>query len=1146
MDFYEVLERVLALLQRHGRLSYRALKVQFELDDDRFELLKEELIDIQQVARDHDGRMLVWTGASAPEPEASSTLPTQHQGKHVEHPLHTASLPPEPPIHEAERRHLTILFADLVDSTKLSSELDAEDYREVVRAYQAACAEVIARFDCHLAQTLGDGLLIYSGYPIAHDNDAERAVRVGLSILDAVKSLNERLVHDKGIRLSMRVGIHTGVVVVGDVGAGSRPEQLALGEVPNVAARMQGLAEPDTLVISAATYRLVQDYFVCDALGEHDLRGVDQPLAVYRVLHESGVQSRVDVASTRGLTPLVGRESEVSLLLDRWRQAKDGQGQLVLLSGDAGIGKSRLVQVLKEHVIDEPHTRWECRSSPYYQNTALYPITDLLQRALQWQPDDAPAQRLEKLEHYLRPYRLPAAETVPLFAHILSLSIPEERYPPLQLSPQRQRHKTLETLVAILLELAERQPLLFVLEDVHWADPTSLEFVDVLIEQIPTTAMCVLLTCRPTFQPSWSHRSYLTEVTLNRLSRNQIEHMAAYIAGGKRLPDDVVAHIIEKTDGVPLFVEEMTKAIVESGLLKKTNGQYELSGSISTLTIPATLQDSLMARLDRLVSAKGIAQLGAVIGRQFSFDLLEAVSQLDASTLQRELGRLVEAELVYQRGVPPHVTYTFKHALVVDAAYASLLKSTRQQYHQRIAQVLQERFPETAETQPELLAHHYLGAGLNEQAIRFFHHAGERANQRSAYQEAIHHLSQGLTALDALPHTSERLQHELVLQAALGLALIATQGYTSPEVERTYTRTRALCQQVGEVPHLPQILLGLTQWCFLRADLQMARELSEELLRLAQRQQDPMLLLWAHCMIGLVLFYTGEVVPAQTHFEQGMTLYDLRQQRSQAFGYGSVDPGVACPAFAAFCLWIRGYPDQAVQKRDQALTLVQELAHPLSLGRVLVWCARLSQLHRQPQATHEWVEAAMNVMTEDRPVWLEGGAILKSWALGEQNPGAEDIRQIRQGLELWRTKGSRLWLPYSLALLIEAYIKTGQTEEGLSALAEALSLIDDTGERFYEAELYRLKGTLLLLRSADNHTEAEASFQQALTIARRQHAKSWELRTATSLARLWHSQNKRQEAYDLLAPVYNWFTEGHDTADLQDARGLLAALEGGR
>jgi len=1143
MDFYEVLAEVVQLLQREGRATYRALKRQFNLDDAYIEDLKEELLFSHPVV-DENSRGLVWTGETQrlPQPTSQPNQPEPHPVVEQAQPIPATSLPIEPHTPDAERRQLTVMFCDLVGSTELSGKLDPEDYREVVRAYQTTCSEVIQRFDCHIAQTLGDGLLIYSGYPVAHENDAERAVRVGLGILDAMKALNEGLEQDKGIRLAVRVGIHTGPVVVGEVGAGTKQEQLALGETPNVAARVQGLAEPDTLVISAETYRLTQGFFECESLGEHDLRGVAQPIAVYQVLQESGAQNRLDVATTRGLTPLIGRQQETELLLQRWNQVKDGQGQVILLSGEAGIGKSRLVQVLKDHVAEEPHTRLECRSSQYFTNSALYPITDFLQRTLRFQVDDTPETRLEKLVQNLGHYRLPLEESIPLFASFLSLPIREDCYPSLNLSPQRQRQKTLEAIVAIILELSEQQPVLFILEDLHWTDPTTLEFIDLLTDQTPTASICILLTCRPEFQPSWSHRSYLTEITVNGLSQPQIVRMAEQVAGGKGLPTEIVQQLVDKTDGVPLYVEEMTKAVLESGVLKETNGHYELAGSIASLSIPATLQDSLMARLDRLVTAKAVAQYASVIGRQFSYELLQAVSQLDEATLQRELGRLVEAELVYQRGLPPQSAYQFKHALVTDIAYQSLLRSTRQQYHQRIAKILEEQLPETAETQPELLAHHFTEAGLNETSVGYWQQAGQRAIMRSAYAEAIAHLTQGLTVLTPLPETPERLQQELDLQVALGPALIATKGNAAPEVERVYARAQELCQRMGDTSQLFPVLRGLMLYYINRGGVQMAHQLGEQLLRLAQFQNDPAFLMLAHYMLGMVFNSRGEPASAQTHLTQALDFYIPQEHRNLAWLYGS-DLSVASHTQLVWGLWFLGHPDQAMQHSQEALRLAQEVSHPQSLVLALFYGASLHQYRREVQATHEQAESVMTMATEEVfALRLAQGIVLHGWVLAMQGQNESGIATIRQGLASTLATGDNAYTPYFLGLLADAYREGGHSEEGLNVMDEVAAVMETTELRWYEAELHRLKGELLLQQSSDNATEAESCFHQAITIAQNQSAKSWELRAATSLARLWQSQGKREEARALLAPIYDWFTEGFDTADLIDAKTLLDAL----
>ena len=644
-----------------------------------------------------------------------------------------------------------MLFCDLVDSTALARQLDPEDLREVVRAYQDTCAKVIARFEGHIAQYLGDGLLVYFGYPLAHEDDAQRAVRAGLGMVEAVGQLNTRLAQEQSVQLAVRLGIHTGLVVVGEVGGGTRQEQLALGETPNIAARLQGLAAPNTLVISAATLQLLGGFFACQPLGTRLVKGLTHPLAVYRVLYESMARSRLEAAGSTGLTPLVGREQEVRVLLERWAQVKDGSGQVVLLSGEAGIGKSRLVEVLKEQVASEPQA-WltPCQCSPYYQHSALYPWIDLLERvALRFERQETPGQKLSKLEGLLVQHGLPLAEAVPLFAALLSLPLPAG-YAPLMVSPEQQKQRTLQALLTILLRIAAQQPVLFVMEDLHWVDPSTLELLSLLVDQGPTARILALLTFRPDFSPPWTGRSHLTQVTVHRLPRQQAVEVIRQVARGKDLPPEVVEQIVARTDGVPLFVEELTKMVLESGLLQEREDRYELTGPLPPLAIPATLHDSLMARLDRLATVKGLAQLGATLGREFSYALLQAVSPWDEGTLQRGLQQLVEAEFLYQRGLPPQATYLFKHALIQEAAYQSLLRSTRQQYHQRIAQVLEERFPEVVETQPELLAHHYTEAGLTDQAVDYWQRAGQRAGERSANQEAISQLTTGIGAAQDL------------------------------------------------------------------------------------------------------------------------------------------------------------------------------------------------------------------------------------------------------------------------------------------------------------------------------------------------------------------------------------------------------------
>jgi class 3 adenylate cyclase len=786
MTFEEMLDQAIGMLQRRERVTYNTLKRQFNLDDGYLEDLKDAILYAHPQVID-DGRGLVWTSAA----KGSSASPA-----------HLPAFAPQPEprpaqshLPAAERRQLTVLFCDLVDSTRLARQLDPEDYREVVRAYQATCADVIQRFDGYIAQYLGDGLLVYFGYPQAHEDDAQRAVQSGLALLDALALLKARVGADTGLPLAVRLGIHTGLVVVGAIGTAGHQETLALGDTPNVAARLQGLAAPDTVVVSDATWRLVQGYVISQPLGPQALKGLETPVLAYQILGLSGAQSRLDVVPPRGLTPLVGREAELALLRARWAQAQDGLGQVVVLSGEAGIGKSRLVQVLQESITAEPHVRVEWRCSPYAQQSPWHPVIAHLHRLLHWRLDDPPEDRLHALEETLTAYGFALPEVVPLFAALLSLPLPE-RYPPLTLTPQRQRQQTLEVLLAWLLAEALRQPVLFMVEDLHWIDPSTLEFLTLLLDRGPTARLLTLLTCRPEFAVPWGFRAHLTLLTLTHLSHPHVIQIIGQVAGGKALPSEVVGQIVAKTDGVPLFVEELTKTVLESGLLQERQECYELSGPLPPVAIPATLHDSLMARLDRLATVKDVAQLGATIGRTFAYALLQRLSPLDEGMLQQSLRQLVDAELLYQRGMPPQATYTFKHALIQDAAYQSLLRSTRQQYHLRLAQVLAEHFPETAEIQPELLAHHYTQAGLVEQAIPYWQRAGQQASDRSANVEAISHFTTGIELLMTLPETLEHTRCALTLYIGLGAALQVTKGQAAPEVEHAYSQAYALCQQL--------------------------------------------------------------------------------------------------------------------------------------------------------------------------------------------------------------------------------------------------------------------------------------------------------------------------------------------------------------
>ena len=814
----------------------------------------------------------------------------------------------------------------------------------------------------------------------------------------------------------------------------------------------------------------------------------------------------------------------------------------MLLSGEPGIGKSRLVEVLRERVIRQGATRMVFRCSPYHQQSALFPVIEHVQRVVHWQHDAPPEVRVDALEQALqgRRSRLSLEEVVPLLAALLSLPHPAH-YPPLNLTPQRQRQKTYDALVAWLLAEAEQQPVLAVWEDLHWADPSTLELLGLVLDQVPTARMLTLLTCRPEFLPPWASRSHLTQVTLTRLGRPQVQAMITSLTGGKTLPAAVVEHIVARTDGVPLFVEELVKMILESGLVREEGDHYVLTAPCRLWPFPRRCTTPSWRDWIAWPRSRRWHNWGPRSGRTFAYELLQAVSPLDEATLQQGLRQLIEAELVYQRGTPPQATYMFKHALIQETAYQSLLRSTRQQFHQRIAQVLEARFPATVETQPELLAHHYTEAGLAAQAVVYWQRAGERAVERSANVEAISHLTTALTLLPALPDTPERTQHELTLLTVLGIPLVLTKGHAAPEVEATYARARTLCQQLGDTPQLFAVLLGLRRMYFMRAEYQTAHAVGEQLLRLAERLDDAGLCVRAHMMLAEGLLYLGEFAPARAHAEQGIALYDPQRHRVQVVHYGN-DPGVCCRFFAALALWVLGYPDQAQQRSEEALAWAQELAHPFS--RAFASSMRpVSISSGEGALTYTRAEAGIALATAQGFVlFLAHGPILRGWALAEQGQAAEGLAQIRQGIAAKQAIGVESQRSSHLALLADVYGKVGQLDEGLRVLTEAQTVAQATGERFYEAELSRLTGELLRAQSSENHAAAEACFQQALDLARRQQAKSWELRAAMSLSRLWQRQGKRREAHQLLAEVYGWFTEGFDTADLQEAKALLVQL----
>ncbi len=1040
---------------------------------------------------------------------------------------------------EPERRQVTVMFCDLVGSTILAEQLDPEELCEFLAQYQETCAQVIHRYEGHIARYVGDGLLVCFGYPQAHEDDPQRAVRTGLGIVAAIKDLDAKL-NGSGMDLAVRIGITTGVVVIGDIGSGERREEDAVvGETPNLAARLQELAEPNTVLIGASTHRLVEGLFDCDGLGAQDLKGFSRAVNAFRVRAEANAASRFEAAAQRGLTPLIGRESEIGLLMHRWELAKGGEGQVVLLSGEAGIGKSRILRAFRDRLASELHNRVLCYGSPYHQNSALYPIIDQIERGLRFAKEDSVTKRLDKLEAVLCDLDLSVHDFAPLLASLLSLES-GGRYSPLALEPKQLKRNTLEALGEVYEAMASQGPVLMVIEDMHWIDPSTRELVSMLIERLQFCSIFLLITCRPEFEPALGAHTHVTRFSLNRLSRKECASMIAKVARDKVLPEQVLDQIIAKTDGVPLFLEEFTKTVLESNLLDDAHDRYTLSGTLKELEIPTSLQDSLMARLDRLASGKEIAQLGAVIGREFSYQLLAAVSQLPDDELQGALNRLIQSELIFRRGTPPDATYMFKHALVQDVAYQSLLRTKRQRYHQRIAKVLEGQFPETADMEPEMLARHYTEAQLAEPAIGYWYKAGQLAREHSGNVEAIAHFTEGLGLLESVPDAKKRAEKELKIQMALGLASLAAKGFGAVEVERTYARARELCEEIGDSRQLFKASWGLGRFYNVSGQLWAARELAEELLALAQRLQDPEFLIEAHLAMGITLYWMGEFVSAHAQNEKVLALYQPGKHGAMEAEYGE-HPDVTCRARQAFPLWMLGYPDQALESSYEAIARAQELSHPFGLARALTFASDTHQLRRELESSQKQAEAAFELATEKGfPLWIRISTLYRGWALIEQGQVKEGITQLQEGLA--SQHAGKLGQTRFLGVLAEAFAKMNEREKAFSALVEADAHADKTGEVFWRAELHRLRGDLLLKQRV-NDGDSESCFHQALEIARNQGAKSLELRAATSLARLWRDQSKETEARELLAPVFDGFTEGFETADLKDAKAVLETVE---
>jgi class 3 adenylate cyclase/predicted ATPase len=1040
------------------------------------------------------------------------------------------------PQDSAERRQLTVVFCDLVSSTALSARLDPEDLRGIIGAYHRRCTELIERSGGFVAKYMGDGVLAYFGYPRAHEHDAERAVRAGLAIVEAVPKLDTKA----GVILQVRVGISTGLVVVGDlIGSGDAQERGVVGETPNLAARLQSLAEPGAVVISASTRKLIGGLFEYRNLGTVAIKGFTEDVPAWQVLGASAVESRFEALRT-ATTPLVGRDEEMDLLIRRWEQAKRGDGCVVLISGEPGIGKSRIAQTVVERVSAEPHTRLRYFCSPHHQDSAFYPSITQLERAAGFWREDTDDQRLAKLEAVLAQATNDLSEAVPLLADLLS--IPSgDRYPPLDLTPQKRKEKTLLAQLVQVEGLAKRQPVLMVFEDVHWSDPTTRESLDLLIERIPILRVLLIITFRPEFASPWVGRPQVTLLSLNRLGPRQRAEMIAHVTGGKNLPKEVADQIVDRTDGVPLFIEELTKAVIESGVVAEVGDGYAMTGPLASLAIPTTLHASLLARLDRLAPVREVAQIGAALGRQFSHELIGAVAQMPRRQVDDALAQLASAELIFQRGTPPDAEYTFKHALVQDAAYSTLLRTRRVQIHARIVTTLEAQFPETVATQPELMAQHCAEAGLDEKAIGYWLEAGQQSVARSAMAEAVAQLQKGLGLVSKMPDNSWREQRELDLQIALGPALIARKGYSSPEVGETLARARSLAEKLARPEYLVQLLYGQWVYHLVRAESKEALLLAKQMEKVGEEGNEFIALLLGRFEQGCTHFWCGQFVAARSLFERCRDMSD-RVYRARYAALTGEDKYVSMLMHFALTLTCLGHIDQGRMRMNEALLESQRLQHPYTLAFVLAFACWVKKAVDSPHEAQWYAEQTVALCDEHGfPIWLAIGLTVRGWSLAALGQASEGLAQVTKGLSAYRATGAVLSTPFTLTMLAEVYAKIGQPAEGLNCLDKAAQIIETTGERYSDSEMYRLRGDLSN-NTADEAT-AEQNYHQALAAARRQHAKLWELRAAASLARLWRDQGKQTEARDLLAPIYGWFTEGFDTPVLQDAKSLLEQLQ---
>ena len=1036
------------------------------------------------------------------------------------------------PVPQGERRQLTVLFCDMVGFTELASRLDPEILQNIIRVYEDTCAAPITRYEGYVFQRLGDGIVAFFGYPLAHEGEAERAIHAGLDIIDAFAKLD---VPDAG-QLQVRIGIATGLVVVASA------EKGAVGETMNLASRLQNIAQVNTIVVSERVQRLAGGSFNYEDLGEQSLKGIPRPTHAYRIVGMSEAASRFEAAHSEGLTPLVGREQELGLLKERWQLAQDGEGQVVLLSGEPGIGKSRILSALRERLEGQGAQTLRYQCSPYYINSAFWPITDNLDRALSFARDETPDSKLDKLEALIvDDYESPLSD-VRFIASMLSIPC-DERYGAITITPEKRKDETLRTIVDFIEAAAKKRPSVLLFEDGHWADPTTLEVLDLLIDRVKDIPLLIVLTHRPEFQNRWASHGHVVSLNLSKLTRAQSSAMVTRVTDDKTLPSDLLEQILAKTDGVPLFVEELTKSILESGELKDEGDHYDYAGSARNVTIPTTLRDSLMARLDRYAPVKEIAQIGAAIGREFSYELVSAVSPISQIELDDALAQLTDSGLAFRRGTPPEAIYTFKHALVQDAAYDSLLKSRRQELHGKIAREIAARFPESMESAPELLAHHLGAAGLSEAAIPLWQKAGDLALEGTFLTDAISHLNHGLEQVAVLPHSRDRDAIELALRSSLGIAWMALKGWAASEIWDSAHPALALAKSLERndaivVASLLLLANVLTQGRVAEAVLWV-----DEILDTAKSTDDVGLSMTAHGHACSCYFWAGRLAQAMEHGDALQALYDDETYRDPT-GAGIFDPRTLVGILSSHWTWIQGYPSRAVSVSDGKDADVRQRGNPFDLGWALSDGAAAFDYRCEPEKLRTRAEECERLGRENSLPFLSAvqAPIFLGIAFIRDGKPAEGIASLKAGLGIWDESGGKINSPYWKSVLAEGMALTGELDNALQLIDVQIEEIERPGwgERVHYAEILRLKGWMLTLK--DDLEGAEKNYLASLGWAREQQAKSWELRTSTSLARLWQEQGKREEALELLKPVYEWFTEGFDTKDLKDAKALIEEL----